>query len=129
MKTRLKLVAIALILVSVFAVAVEKSKPVRVSDGENNTESVVLELSEIAVLCATDEHEKFEKEWSNYVSQYELKGEELQISINWVSDEAAIHRKNNQHMYGKENEEDDDKAWKAERKKLMKEYARRAMML
>ena len=124
MKTRFILVTIALILIAGFVVAAETSKPVRISAGENTTESVVPELAEIVVLCAMDEEEKFEKAWSKYVAQNDLKGTELQKTINWVSDEAAIQRKENKGMYGDESK---DKAWKAERQKLMSELARRAM--
>jgi hypothetical protein len=126
MKTRFILMTIALFLVSGSIVAGEKSKPDRISSGESTTESVVPELADIVVLCATEEEEKFEKEWSRYVAQYDLKGVELQKTIIWVSDEAAIQRKKNRHRNGNES---DDKAWKAERKNLMEELARRAMML
>ena len=126
MKTRFILMTITLFLVSGSIVAGEKSKSGRISSGESTTESVVPELADIVVLCATEEEEKFEKEWSRYVAQYDLKGVELQKTIIWVSDEAAIQRKKNRHRDGNES---DDKAWKAERKNLMEELARRAMML
>ena len=123
---RFILMAIALILISGLTAAEEKSKPDRISSGETTTESVAPELANIVVLCATDEEEKFEKEWSKYVAQKDLKGAELQKTISWVSDEAAIQRKKNRHMYGNEG---DDKAWKAERQKLMDQLARRVRML
>jgi ribonucleotide reductase beta subunit family protein with ferritin-like domain len=124
MKTHLLLVTIALFFIAGFVVAEEKSKSVRISAGENTTESVVPELSKIVVLCATDDEDKFEKEWGKYVAQNDLKDAELQKTINWVSDEAAIQRRKNKHMHGDEN---NDKAWIAERQKLMSEIARRAL--
>ena len=122
MRTRFKFVAITLILVAGFVVAVEKSKPVLASTGDSTTESGVSELSEIAVLCATDENEKFEKEWGKYVTQNDLKGTELHETINWVSNEAVIERKKHRRTCG---DECNDQAWKAERQKLMNEIARR----
>jgi hypothetical protein len=124
MKTRFILVTFFLILVSGFVLATEKSKAVPISAGENTTDSVVPELSEIVVLCATDEEEKFEKKWSKYVAQNDLKGAELQETINWVSGEAAIQRKKNKRNH---DDEINDEAWKAERQKMMSEIARRAM--
>ncbi len=124
MKTRFILVTIALILVAGPVVAAEKSKPYRISAGENTSESAVPELSKIVVLCATDEKEKFEKEWGKYVAQNDLEGAELQETITWVSNEAAIQRKENRRMHG---DESSDKNWKAERQKLMSEIARRAL--
>ena len=124
MKTRFILVTIALVFVAGFVVAAEKSKPVRASAGENTTETAVPELSKIVVLCAADEEEKFAKEWSKYVAQNDLKGAELQKTINWVSDEAAMQRNQNMRV---SDDESNDKAWKAERQKMMSEIARRAM--
>jgi hypothetical protein len=124
MKTRFILVTIALLLVAGPVVAAEKSKPDRISAGENATESAVPELSKIVVLCATDEEEKFVKEWGKYVAQNDLEGAELQETITWVSNEAAMQRKENRRMHG---DESNDKNWKAERQKLMSEIARRAL--
>ena len=124
MKKRFILVTIALILVAGFVVAAEKNKPVRALASENTTETAVPELSKIVVLCATEEEEKFEKEWSKYVAQNDLKGAELQKTITWVSDEAAMQRKQNMRA---NDDESNDKAWKAERQKMMSEIARRAM--
>ena len=124
MKTRFILVTIALILVAGLVVAAEKSKPDRISAGEAATESAVPELSKIVVLCATDEEEKFEKEWSKYVAQNDLKGADLQKTITWVSDEAAIQRHKNKRMHG---DESNDKAWIAERQRMMSEIAERAL--
>ena len=124
MKTRFILVPIALILVAGLLVADEKSQAIRASTGESATDSVVPELSKIVVLCAADEEEKFKKEWGKYVAHNDLKGAELQETIAWVSDEAAIQRKKNKHT---DREDSDDKAWKAERQKMMSEIARRAM--
>jgi ribonucleotide reductase beta subunit family protein with ferritin-like domain len=124
MKTYFMFVTIALFLIAGFVVAEEKSKPVRILAGETTTESVVPELSKIVVLCATDEEDKFEREWSKYVAQNDLKDAELQETIKWVSGEAAIQRRKNKHIYG---DESNDKAWIAERQKLMSEIARRAM--
>jgi len=124
MKMRFMLVPIALILVSGLVVAGEKNKPAQISTGEYTTESGVPELSKIVVLCATDEKEKFEKEWSKYVAQNALEGAELQKTISWVSDEAAMQRKKDMHMQG---DESSDKAWKEERQKLMSEIARRVL--
>jgi len=120
------MIIIALIIASGPIVAGERKNPDRISLGENTTESVVPELAKIVVLCATDEEEKFEKEWSKYVVQYDLRGAELKKTISWVSDEASIQRKKNRQMHG---EEYDDKAWKAKRKKMMDELARQAIML
>ena len=117
---------IALILVVGFVVATEKTKPVYIASTENTTESAGSELSEIVDLCAKDKEKKFEKEWSKYVIKNELKGKELQETINWVSDEAAIQRKHSKQMNGKES---DSEAWKKERQKLMNELARRAQMI
>jgi hypothetical protein len=124
MKTRFIFVPIALFLATSLVVAGEKNKSVRISAGESTTESVVPELSKIVVLCATDEEEKFEKEWSKYVAQNDLKGAELQNTITWVSNEAAIQRHKNKRMHGNES---NDKAWKAERQRMMSEIAERAM--
>jgi TolA-binding protein len=124
MKKRFILVTIALILVAGFVVAAEKNKPVRALASENTAETAVPELSKIVVLCATEEEEKFEKEWSKYVAQNDLKGAELQKTITWVSDEAAMQRQQNMRV---NDDESDDKAWKAERQKMMSEIARRAM--
>jgi len=126
MKKRFVLVTIALIFVAGPIMAEETNKPDRISSGKNTTESVVPELAKIVVLCATDEEEKFEKEWSRYVSQNDLKGAKLKETINWVSDEATILRKKNKQT---KDDEIDDKAWKAKRKKLMDEIARQVMML
>jgi hypothetical protein len=125
MKTRFILVIIALILLVGVTVASEKSMTLSVSSGESTTESVVPELSEIVVLCATEKEKKFKKEWSNYVAYNDLKGDKLQETITWVSDEAASQRKHTKRMLG---EESDDEAWKAEREKLMNDIARQAMM-
>ena len=125
MKTRSMLTTIALILVAGFVMAGEESKPVRVSTVENTTDSALPELSEIVDLCASDEEEKFKMEWSNYVAQNDLKGDELQKTIAWVSDEAAIQRKKHKHMNG---DDGDDEAWKEERQKLMNEFARAARL-
>ena len=124
MKTRFILVPMALLFATGLVVATEKIKPVHISAGENNTESVVPELSEIVVLCAKDEEAKFKKEWGKYVAHNDLKGAELQETISWVSDEAAIQRHKNKRMHG---DESNDKAWKAERQKLMSEIAERAL--
>jgi len=126
MKTRFILVTIALILFTSLIVAEETNKPDRISPGKNTTKSVVPELAKIVVLCATDEEDKFEKAWSKYVSQNDLKGAKLKETINWVSDEATIQRKKNKQTNG---DEIDDRAWKAERKKLMDELARQVMLL
>jgi len=124
MKMRFFIVTITLILVTGFVVAAEENKPAGISPSDNSSESAVPELSKIVVLCAADENDKFEKEWGKYVAHNNLKGTELQKTINWVSDEAAIHRRKNKHING---DESNDEAWKAERQKLMSEIARRAM--
>ena len=126
MKMRYMAVTIVLILVIGLVVAKEESKPVYISSAESTTESAGPELSEIVDLCAKDEAKKFGKEWSKYVIENDLKGTELQETINWVSDEAAIQRKNNKQINGKES---DSEAWKEERQKLMNELARRAQMI
>ena len=115
-----------LILVIGFVVAKEKTKPVNISSAENTTESARSELSEIVDLCAKDKEKKFKTEWSKYVIENDLKGKELQETIHWISDEAAIQRKNNKQMNGKES---NSEAWKKERQKLMNELARRAQMI
>ena len=119
-------VTIALILVVGFVVAREKTKPVYISSAEYTTESTGSELSEIVDLCARDKQNKFEKEWSKYVIENDLKGTELQETIDWVSDEAANKRKNNKRINGKESDSED---WKEERQKLMNELARQAQMI
>ncbi len=126
MKMRYAAVTMVLFLVIGLAGAQEKTKPVYISSGENTTDSGSPELSKIVDLCAKDEKKKFEKKWSNYVIENNLKGTELQETIKRVSDEAAIQRKKNRHKNGNES---DDKAWKAERQKLMDEIARQARML
>ena len=126
MKKRFVLVIFVLILVAGFAVAVEKNTAEVTSAGEVTTESVVPELSKIVVLCATEEEEKFEKEWSKYVAHNDLKGAELQKTITWVSDEAVIQRKKHKSMHG---DESNDEEWKEERQKMMNEFARRARLL
>ncbi len=93
MKTRLILVIIAFIFVAGSANAGDKNKAVSISAGENTAESVVPELSKIVVLCATEKEKQFKKEWSNYVAYNDLKGDKLQETITWVSDEAATQRK------------------------------------
>jgi len=126
MKTRFLLVTIGLLFTSGSIAVEQKGKPDRIWSGDSTTESVVPELADIVVLCATDEDKKFAKEWSIYVARKDLKGTELQKTINWVSNEAAIQRKKNRHKNGNES---DDQAWKAERQKLMDEIARQARML
>ncbi len=121
MKMRYIAVTSVLILVIGFVVAKEKTKPVYISLAENTTESARSELSEIVDLCAKDKENKFKNEWSKYVIENDLKGKELQETIHWISDEAAIQRKNNKQMNGKES---DSEAWKKERRKLMNELAR-----
>ena len=124
MKTRLILVPIALLFAAGFVVATESIKPAHISAGENTTESVVPELSEIVVLCATEKEEKFKKEWGKYVAHNDLRGAKLQETITWVSDEAAIQRHKSKRVQG---DESNDEAWKAERQKMMSEIAERAM--
>jgi hypothetical protein len=126
MKTRYAAVTMVLFLVLGLVVAQEKTKPVYISSGENTTDSGRPELSKIVDLCAKDEKKKFEKKWSNYVIENNLKGTELQETIKRVSDEAAIQRKNNQRMNGNES---DSEAWKEEQRKLMNELARLAKMI
>jgi hypothetical protein len=126
MKMRYIAVTSVLILVIGLVVAKEKSKPVYISSVENTTESAGPELSKIVDLCAKDEEKKFEKEWSKYVIENDLKGTELKETIDWVSDEAANKRKNNKRINGKESDSED---WKEERQKLMNELARRAQMI
>jgi hypothetical protein len=126
MKMRYIAVTSVLILVIGLVVAKEKSKPVYMASLENTTQSAGPELSEIVDLCAKDEEKKFEKEWSKYVIENDLKGTELQETIDWVSDEAANQRKNNKQINGKESDSED---WKEERQKLMNELARRAQMI
>ena len=126
MKMRYIAVTIVLIFVVGFVEAIEKTKPVYISSGGNTTESAEPELSKIVDLCAKDEEKKFEKEWSKYVIENDLKGTELQETINWVSDKAAIQRKNNKRMNGNES---DSEVWEEERRKLMNALAQRAKMI
>ena len=123
---RFVLVTIALFFASDSIAVEEKIKSARISSDENTTESVAPELANIVVLCAEEEEKRFEKEWSRYVAHKDLKGAELQKTINWVSDEAVVQRKKNRQKNGGDS---DDKAWKEERQKLMDELARRARML
>ena len=125
MKTSLILMTIALIFAVGSTVAGEKSRVVSISTGENTADSVVPELAEIVVLCATEKEKKFKKEWSRYVAYNDLEGDKLQETISWVSDEAASQRKHTKRMLG---EESDEEAGKAERQKLMNELARQAML-
>jgi len=123
---RFVLVTVALFFASDSIAVEEKIKSARISSDENTTESVAPELANIVVLCAEEEEKRFEKEWSRYVAHKDLKGAELQKTINWVSDEAVVQRKKNRQKNGGDS---DDKAWKEERQKLMDELARRARML
>ncbi len=125
MKTRFIKVTIALIFVLGSAVAVENSRAGSLVAVENTRDSVVAELSEIVVLCATEKEKKFKKEWSRYVAHNDLKGASLQETISWVSDEAAMQRKHTVHS---DSEENDDEVWKAEQEELMNELARQAML-
>lgn len=125
MKSRFILVTIALFFAASSTGAGEKNKTLSISASESTANSVVPELSEIVVLCATEKEKKFKKEWSRYVAHNDLKGTKLQETISWVRDEAASQRKDIRHIKG---EEYDDEAWKAEREKLMNELARQAML-
>jgi hypothetical protein len=115
---------IALILVTSLLSAGEKIRLVSISTNESTTESVVPELAKIVVLCAADEEENFKQEWGRYVAHHELRGAELQKTISWVSDEAAMHRSMKMQV---DDDKGRDRTWKEERRKMMSEIARRAM--
>ena len=90
---------------------------------ESTIESVSPELANIVVLCAHEEKKKFEKEWQRYVGKHHLKGEELDKTIAWVSDEAIKQRRKTMPDQTEEQQE----AWLKERRKFMSDAARRAM--
>ena len=124
--TKLVLASLSLLLVAGFVVALEQDESKLTPVVAKADESGSSELNELVALCAEEEEKKFEIEWSRYVVKNELKGKELQKTINWVSDEAASQRKISEHD---KTGHKDDEAWKKERQKLMNEYARRAQML
>ena len=128
MKVYLKSISlsVALLLLAGFVVALEQDESELTLATADADESEPAELNELVVLCAEEEEKKFEIEWSRYVVKNELKGKELQETINWVSDEAASQRKNSEQD---QTDVKDDEAWKKERQKLMNELARRAQMI
>ena len=93
----------------------------KVASEPETTDSTMPELSEIVVLCATDEKKKFEKEWGKYVAKNELKGEQLEKTIREVSDRAEAYRE--KEFAGKEK----NAAWKEERRRLMSEVAEKVL--
>ena len=96
--------------------------------GETSAESSAPELDKVVVLCASDEKEKFEKAWGSYIADHDLKGDELQKTINEVSDRAELYR-NRERILAEDatGHQEDDSAWKAERREFMSEVARRAL--
>jgi len=124
MRTRLTLLAITLFLVTDVSMTVEARMPERLATGLDASKAATTELSEIVDLCAEEKEEKFQDKWSTYVAQNDLKGNQLQDTIDWVSSEAAIQRESHN---GKHGNKKDLEAWKAKRKKLMAEIARKAM--
>lgn len=87
-------------------------------------ESVQPELSKIVVLCATEQEEQFEKEWSQYVSKKKLHGAELKQTIAWVSEEAARERKMERLESTEQMSEED---WLEKRRAFMSEVAEKAL--
>jgi hypothetical protein len=129
MKMRFTFAVIGLILVTGLVVAVERNLPAvesveEVAEKPESPEAP--KLTKIVDLCAQEQDAKFEKEWSQYVAQNDLSGDELQKTITWVSDEAAMQRKKNKHLY---KDDIDEEAWKAKRRELMNKYAQRAKLL
>ena len=103
---------------------VKKAATLRVASEPQATESVVPELSRIVVLCAQEEKEKFKEEWGKYVNKHDLKGAELENTINEVSDRAEIYRAKELAL---EEDEEESKAWKAERRRIMNEVIGKAL--
>jgi hypothetical protein len=103
-----------------------KDATLRVAETPETTEPVTPELAGIVVLCAHDEKEKFEKEWSRYVQEHELKGAELQKTIRKVSDEAVAYRAR-ERLLVEEKEQQEEEAWKAEKRRQMQEAARKVL--
>jgi hypothetical protein len=128
MKTPFILIVSALFLFSVNVSAGEKPTPstnLRVADQAEPVDSVVPELSKIVVLCATEKKKEFEKEWGEYVTHHDLKGAELQKTIREVSDQADAYRAREHKAEYKMAEA---VAWKAERRKTMREIAERSII-
>ena len=124
MRTHLISLTIALFLVTDVSMAIETPIPERLAAGLDTNKTATTELSEIVDLCAKEKEKKFEEKWSTYVTQNGLKGTELTDTIAWVSSEAATQRKSSKGRHGIKK---DHEAWKAKRKKLMAEIARKAM--
>ncbi len=124
MRTQLTLLSIVLCLVTNVSMAAVTPTPEHLATGLETSKAAATELSEIADLCAEEKEEKFEKKWTTYVAQNDLKGTELVDTIDWVSSEAASRRDSHN---GKNGSKKDLEAWKAKRKKLMEEIARKAM--
>ncbi len=122
MKKVIYTIIITLTLLSNSVAVAGSSNPVPLSTGVETAESTETDLNEIVILCASDEEKKFEKEWGKYVAKNDLKGKDLQSTIDWVSNEADLHRHKVSHGDVK-----NDEAWKEERKKFMTEVARRAL--
>jgi len=104
---------------------VKKAASMRVAGEPQATESVVPELAKIVVLCAQEEEEeKFKEEWGKYVNKHDLKGTELESTINEVSDRAEIYREEELAL---KKDDEESKAWKAERRRIMNEVVEKAL--
>jgi len=95
--------------------------------GGTRTEADARELDKVVVLCASEEKAKFEKAWGSYIADHDLKGADLQDTINEVSDRAELYRNRERILAdGATGQAEDASAWKAERREFMNEVARRA---
>lgn len=94
------------------------------TQSDSPAESVTPELANIVVLCATEQEEKFEREWRRYVDKHELQGVELAETIAWVSEEAASRR----HKDHPEKGDKEKKDWADKRRAFMNEVANRALV-
>ena len=128
MKTPLILIISTLVFITANATAGEKptrSAQLKVAVQAEPVESVVPELASIVVLCATEKKKEFEKEWGQYVAHHELKGAALQKTIREVSNQADVYRAKEHKAEYKLAEA---AAWKAERRKTMREIAERSII-
>ena len=124
MRIHFILLTFVLFLVTDVSMAIEAPMPERLVADLDKSKAAATGLSEIVDLCAKEQEEKFQKKWRTYVTQNGLKGAELEDTIDWVSSEAALQRESHK---GTNGDKKADEAWKAKRKKLMAEIARKAM--
>ena len=103
---------------------ISKSSKLAVKSKSVPVDSVQPELSKIVVLCASEQEEQFEKEWSQYVSKKKLHGAELKETIAWVSEEAAEKRQRERLESGEKLSEED---WLEKRRAFMSEVAEKAL--